>query len=961
MNKDDWEHIKSLYAQASELRDEERAAFVAAVAEDEPQLVETLRELLAVEVPAREGADTVASAIRSVSQAADDPLIGRDIGPWTIERRIAAGGMGAVFEARRTDRQYEQTVAIKLMTAQLLSTEAIARFRAERQFLANLNHPNIARLLDGGSTQENLPYLVMEYVDGVPVDQYCDDQRLTISERLALFGKICDAVDFAHRNLIVHRDLKPNNILVDADGEPKLLDFGIAKLLDTDAMQQTMAVTQDGMLLMTPEYASPEQVRGEPPTTGTDVYALGVLLYRLLTGQSPYGADTVTPAELQKAIMETDPRRPSTVVTQPVERPDAASANISSQRSTSLERLRKRLAGDLDNIVLKALQKEPARRYTTAKRLQEDVENYLANRPVTARPDSVLYRSGKFLRRNRLSVSAASLFLFTVVGLVSYYTVQLTEERDRAQLQAERAEQVAVFLTDLFEESNPAENAGEPMNARELLDLGAERIAADLQQQPELRAALVQTIGQSYLKMRENKTARDYLGSVLPGIEGQLGEQDTNVLLLRRLHADATMHAGDVTEALPMYEDILARWESSADPDSYQKIIARMRSAEALSRLGRLEESEARFVDVLDLLRSRADAQPVDLSDGLMNYGVLLRDLNRIEEEEALLEEALSIQEQCCGTEHADYAGVINNFGGHFFQRGNLDRAEYYWREHRRLQLNLVGEQGVAYANASMNLSNVLKSRKQLDDALAMVDEALVVFRRAYGDDSVRVAFLLENRGNTLLDMQRYDEAIATFETALPIIGDQFGTDHAEYAFTQNNYGTLLQRAGRLDDAVEQLRQARAINLTTYGEDHRQTIVSTQKLASVLNEMEAWDQALPLTESAVASSRRLWSDPQRVVVQGLGIAGFTRRGLGDYEQAERYYLEAIELARQLNEEPMRYTIDMEIGYAKTLVAQQRIAEARALLQERREALTSLDDTWSPQRDDIDELLATIEP
>ncbi|MEL7311828.1 MAG: serine/threonine-protein kinase, partial [Pseudomonadota bacterium] len=300
---DAWDIVKTAFARASELDGAERATFLEAFKQEHPELFAQLQELLSADTNDQPIQEKIAETARSLADQADDPWVGRMIGVWQLERRIGEGGMGAVFLAKRADEAFEQTAALKLMTSRVLGRESITRFRAERQFLAKLSHPNIAQLLDGGSTEDDQPYLVMEYIDGVSIDRYCDDNRLSIRDRLRLFEKVCDTVDYAHRNLIVHRDLKPGNILVDRRGEPKLLDFGIAKLLDTQDVDQTMAMTREGRLLLTPEYASPEQVRGEPPTVAADVYALGVLLYRLLTGYSPYGVTRLSGVELEKAIV----------------------------------------------------------------------------------------------------------------------------------------------------------------------------------------------------------------------------------------------------------------------------------------------------------------------------------------------------------------------------------------------------------------------------------------------------------------------------------------------------------------------------------------------------------------------------------------------------------------------------------------------------------------------------------
>lgn len=956
MTPEQWEALQAAFEEAMALSEPERNRFVQSQFADDLTLKTELERLLAATDTDDESLlEPVVAAAASVADAGTDPWIGKAFGSYEAIKRIATGGMSAVYLGRRTDDEFEQKVAIKIVAGSILSEDLQRRFKVERQILASLQHRYVAQLYDGGTTSDGLLYFVMEYVEGLPIDEFCDKNTLSIGDRLELFSKLCTAVDYAHRNLVVHRDIKPSNIIVSTDGTPKLLDFGIAKPLDQAQIKQTIAMTRADVRAMTPEYASPEQVRGENITTATDVYSLGVLLYKLLSGHMPYLLNSHSVAAVAKVICETMPSRPSTIVDGDAE----TAPRIVALRGTTISKLQKTLTGDLDNIVLATLHKDPERRYPSARALSEDIARYRADEPVHARPDSLAYRIGKSLRRNRLAVAVGTLFVLTIIGLISFYTLQLTEERDRARLEANRAEQVAVFLTDLFEEANPARNFGEPMNARELLDAGAARISEQLSQQPELKAALAATIGESYTKMRENKTARDYLEPLVAEMETRLGKEDTTVLRLRRLYASSMMHLGDPVDAKPMFQEDYQTWLRVAGPDDRETGVALQRLAEVESQLGNDAEAEEHFLRALANLRQHGDSATLELSDTLMTYGVLLRNLSRVEEEEALLFEALALQEKRVGKDHADYAGIINNLGTHHFQRGNVDTAAEFFDQHREMQKKLVGEYGVAYANALMNSSSVLKAQARYDESLAMMDEALVIFRRGYGEDSVPYAYLNENRANALMDMQRYDESEAAFQIALAIIGEKFGTDHQEYAFTQGNYGTMLERAGRLEEGVIQLRAAVEINVRTYGEDHRQSIIVKSKLASALNHLEDWDAALLYAAEAVDSARRVWTEPHPKFVDALAILARTHRGSENYSDAESYYKEAIEMASQLEGDSLRRVISIETAYAKGLVAEGRISVAHSLLSQRAEQIASFDETWDRQREGIDEVLESI--
>ena len=434
-----------------------------------------------------------------VALAGDRDWINRRLGAYRVTEAIARGGMGSVYKAVRDDDEYQKRVAIKLIASELGSDIVAQRFRAERQILANLEHPNIAHLIDGGRSDEGTPYLVMEYVDGLPIDTYCVAHTLPLRERLKLFGDVCSAVHFAHQRLVVHRDLKPSNILVDANGQVKLLDFGIAKLLDpavVDVSGQSIA-NPTVANAMTPAYASPEQIKGEPITTASDVYALGVLLYRLLTGKSPYKNDTTQPLELAKEIVDTDPERPSTVVTRP-ESPRPTERSIDTQkvfRTLDSKRLRRELCGDLDNIVLMALRKDAARRYASAEQLADDITRHLADLPVRARADTWGYRSQKFLSRNRWSAGFFALGCVGLIGGIAATTYQAQLARE-AQVRSEAlfADVRKLANSYLFEVHDAVKNLPGATPVREMLVKNSvaylDRLSRDASNAPGLIAEI---------------------------------------------------------------------------------------------------------------------------------------------------------------------------------------------------------------------------------------------------------------------------------------------------------------------------------------------------------------------------------------------------------------------------------------------------------------------------------------
>lgn len=505
MTPERWQRIKALLADALERPPAERAAFLDEACGSDATLRAEVESLLAYEdVPGRGDslADVQAEPAATVTETPTDELrvAGRRIGPYEIVREIGQGGMSTVYLARRVD-EYRQQVAIKLIRHGMDTDFVLRRFRNERQILASLDHPNIARLLDGGTTEDGLPYLVMEYIEGTPIHEHCDARKLNTEDRLRLFRQVCAAVHYAHQRLVIHRDIKPSNILVTAEGVPKLLDFGIAKILTPELAAQTLDQTSPALRLMTPAYASPEQIRGDAITTASDVYLLGVVLYELLTGHKPYRVTSESPHELMRAVLEDEPRQPSTAVTliEEVRTADGTSRltltpeSISETREGSPDKLRRRLKGDLDNIVLMALRKEPERRYASVEQFSEDLRRHLEGLPVIARPATLGYRAGKFIRRHKAGVAAAALIVVILVAAI----IGINQERARAERRfndVRRLARAVVFdYHDAIADLPGATSVRQRLvkDALEYLDRLAREAAGDRTLQRELATAYI--------------------------------------------------------------------------------------------------------------------------------------------------------------------------------------------------------------------------------------------------------------------------------------------------------------------------------------------------------------------------------------------------------------------------------------------------------------------------------------
>ncbi len=572
---EEWQKISALFEQVLEMPVTEREAFLDTACTDNAALRSELDSLLA----AHEEEDTFLDQMDASSAVAllhdAHPRHAQTYGAYQVVREIGRGGMGKVYLAERTDGQFSQEVALKVVKAGLDTAGISQRFLQERQILARLQHPNIARLLDGGLGASGDPYFVMEFIDGQPLLVYCDAQQLSLDARLQLFVKVCEAVQYAHQNLVVHRDLKPGNILVTNEGEVKLLDFGIAKLIEAGEMDIPELHTETGFKAMTPEYASPEQVRAEAVTTATDVYALGVILYEMLVGCRPYHFDRRSMQEVVQAICIDEPVRPLRAL-------DDASLqlhtpeHIAAKRDLSLPRLRRALKGDIEAILLKALQKDPKDRYATVQALREDLERYLGRLPVESRAGSLGYVFAKFIRRHRLAVAGMSLFvlclaIFSVV--LGMQANRLADERDRSQREAEKALAVSNFLESIFESTRATVgNSNDPVTAQELLKSGVDRVNADFVDNPEVQAMLLQVLGRTHLSMNFYEDGKQLLEKALAMSIALNGEESLETVQNKMLLAAALRSLGvpgwqDASRTL--FEEALATQRNLGDDEAH--------------------------------------------------------------------------------------------------------------------------------------------------------------------------------------------------------------------------------------------------------------------------------------------------------------------------------------------------------------------------------------------------------
>jgi len=909
------QEIEEIFEAALDLPPAQRAGFVKAACGGDPELE---RDVLAM-LRAHERAEGVLedNAAGAAASLFEDSLRPRRVGRYRIVGEAGRGGMGVVYLGERDDGQFRQRVAIKLIRSGAGAPdtqELYRRFQVERQILASLDHPNIARLLDGGLTEAGRPYLVMEHVEGVPIDVYCDRERLEVSERLRLFCEVAHAVHYAHRNLVVHRDLKPSNIFVTAEGGVKLLDFGIAKILDPAAVGETGPMTRTGVRLMTPEYASPEQVRGLAITTATDVYGLGVVLYELLTGRRPFELWGKSAGEWERVILEEEPPRPSSVVGrygdagQPA---PSSTADRTEERAWELPaldrrgnaakvrraRLRRRLRGDLDRIVLMALRKEPERRYASAEALAQDVERHLGGLPVAAHRDSRRYRLAKFVRRHRVETAAAALVALSLIGGAGAALWQASvagRERDRAEaarVQAEqalaRSEEVTGFLIGLFQAADPEQALADTVAVRELLRRGVGR-AEELAGQPAVQARIYAAVGQVYERLGQYDRAQDLLERAV-ALRLGAGEEETPALAANLNHlAQVLRRKGEYEGAEALHLQALEIQERRLGPDDLELAETLMALGHFYPYVGKLAESEAAFRRALAIRRAALGEEHVLVSETLIPLGSVRRRLGDWEEAEALFREALGIRQRVLGSDHAETALAMFHLGDLVREyREDYAGAEALYREGLATLQRRLGEDHPRLLHGLNSLAIVYSYRGDHAAAERLLRQSLAISRRVYGSETPSVAGSLGHIANEVAAQGRLAEAEALQRESVAAWEAALGPDHPQIAGAVNGLGDLLRKRGKLSEAEAMYRRALALRKVATPK-HGVVAESSVGLAALLAVRGEFVEAESLLLDALTLTHELFSPDHEAVRRVHRALSDLYAAWGKPEQAQRH-------------------------------------------------------------------------
>ena len=862
---DRWSRAKELFERAVELPPAKRADFVARECAQDPDLLSEVNGLLRADAAPAGLLDRTlhAGSLVLEPEPVCEPLAaGTAIGAWRLVRQLGAGGMGIVYLAERADATFAQRAALKIVRGGLASQALEERFLRERRILARLEHPGIARLLDGGLTPEGQPWFAMELVEGEPITEWAEKRALDLPARLRLFLEVCGAVQYAHRRLVIHRDLKPSNILIDADRRVHLLDFGVARLVD-DAAEET-GLTRIGLHALTPAYAAPEQIRGEPPTTATDVFGLGAILYELLSGRPIREPAGTAPADLVRTLDREIPPLASLPHLPPVQR--------------------RRLRGDIETIVSTALALEPDRRYASVDAFAADIERHLASVPLRARPPSAAYRIGRYVRRHRVGVAASAVVFALLVAGVAGVLWQARE----ARREAARAQEMSAFLQDLFASVDPEEARGRVVTARELLDRGADRID-ELKADPDLRVEIVRTLGQLYYRLGAFDRSETLLRQSEAESLAAFGEDDPRTAVVRAalgytltdasrypeaetaigaalaasrksedqeatlLSLDALAHLRYVQGSYQESRDLRLEQrpiaESLRGPDS-EEVAALFNSLGACEmQLENFDEADRFYAEALRRQRAIHGNDHPSVANTLGLVGSLRLRQGRPRDAEPFQREVLSIRQRVLGPGHPDIARSLDQLAIALDRQGRAEEARLFAERALEIRRRVLGPRHSDIAATLMNLATIAYRTGDLEGALVRQLESLAIYRESF-DEHPHLAHALANAGVILRDLGRYGEARPMLDESLAMRRKLSGDQHTNVAVSRLYLATLERMTRRLPAAEDQYREALAIFQSRLPDGHARIAEAKMGLGATLLLSGRTPEALPLLESA---------------------------------------------------------------------------------------------------------------
>jgi len=807
---------------------------------------------------------SVHAETRTLRTPAKESTIGEVISDkYKLLEELGSGGMGVVYKAEQT-KPIKRSVALKIIKLGMDTKQVVARFETERQALAVMDHPNIAKVFDGGTTETGRPYFVMEFIRGIPITEYCDKHKLTTRERLELFIQVCQAVQHAHQKGVIHRDLKPSNILVVVQEDqliPKIIDFGIAKATEHRLTERTL-FTEQGQLIGTPEYMSPEQAEmsGLDVDTRTDIYSLGVILYELLVGVLPFDPKTLREAgfgEILRIIRETDPPKVSTRLSGLGD----TNTSIAKQRRTDVAALHKQLKGDLDWITMKAMEKDRTRRYPTASDLAVDLTRHLNEEPIAARPPSNIYTISKFIRRHKIGVTAAALVIMAILigGIATIIGfVRATRAERLAKQEAETTKQVSDFLVDLFNVSDPSEARGNTITAREILDKGAERINQELKNQPGIQSTLLDTIGRVYFSLGLFDRALPLLESALEIRRETLGDEHLNVAESLNDLGIVLVAKGEYGRAEPLFQEALSLRRKSLGDIHVDVAVSLNCLGEVHYWRGDYSSAEPLFREALDIRRQCLGNESLELAASMNDLAMTLKQMGKYKEAEPLYRDSLAIRRKLLGEEHPSVAQSLNNLGMFLYQmfrnqENDGEEAGQLLLQALELNRRLMGEEHPEVSTSLNNLAMLLRDKGEYDQAEAMFRRVMELDRKSLGNEHPYVAGGMRNLAVLLMKKSDYKNAASLLNDAFEIQHKTFPENHWQIATTKLLLGVCSKETKEYKKAESLMITAYSIINSRFGVDHPRTQVA---LNSIVNLYESWGKPDKAEEYRVMLKKR---------------------------------------------------------------------------------------------------------
>lgn len=853
MDKHNWDRVETILDDVLTLPKEERKSFIEETCGDDKALkaevTQLLKSILNSEGWLEDAADYKEELYHEISEDLQElsstrSLIGVEIGSYRIKEKLGEGGMGLVYRAERADGEFEHQVALKIIRNENASQENIRRFKQERTILAGLNHPGIAKLFDGGITSDGYPYFVMEYVDGIRIDEYCRKHECTVKQRIELFKQMLEAVRHAHENLVIHRDLKPGNILVNSAGKVKILDFGISKLVQKNQSTDTQ-LTRTNARLLTPKYAAPEQILQSSITTATDIYALGVVFYQLLTESHPFDLDNLSQFEMEQTILQDEAPKPSTCVCS--------------------KKVQQQLKGDLDAIALKAIRKEPDKRYRVANEFLDELNKYEQGLPVAAHEDSLKYRTQKLFARHKQVFVTAAVILLLIVGFTGFYTWRITQERNKSRLEARKATEVKNFMLSIFDSSNPDMDtfAGGDITAKELLKSGIKKVENEVGDQPKIYVDLMSSIGDALLNFDEFEAsdnamkkalkksietfgpnsyetseiyftlsnlrnserkfveAEDYILKSIEIKEQLFGKNAEELIHAYGAYASVLYLRSKYRESIALFDRIDSVYTPKTKRDSLYQYIDVINRASAEAVLGQYEDAEAHLKEALSFYNRYYDGLHYNIALTKLKLGNTYYKTSEHQKAENFLKESLSEFKQLIGEKNDMVAQIYYTLAQNSRVMGNMEQAEYYAQLDLEVSKKLYGEDDIRLSSSLNMLGLVQKAIGNLDEAEQNLKKALAFRKQQVGADNPDLAVPLYNLAHLLHAKGNYDQSLTMFNQVVDIDKKSLGPDSPDMAIDLNKVAMVLRDMGRFAESDSVFREAGKIFEKQFPENHQ--------------------------------------------------------------------------------------------------------------------------------------------